>query len=395
MPHARMRLALVALFVLSLVGSLAPRIASAQEGNATLTVHSRFCPPGFSGATDIFETCHDNPGIQGIEFQVQGPRWDAGLPDAEGNIIFANLPAGTYTLFNGLPTDNQRPYVYCSAGDGSDGQQIDTELTDYDGYVATIALAEGQALICDWYTIPDADLNTQLANITIHNRWCPVGYDGSDEFNVCHGNVGIEFVNFTAKGPTNRSDLIHDGNIAFSWLKPGLYTIDDDIGLDAHVVCSLFSTPESPFLEEWVTADDTLNFSIDPGDDVICDWYTYPTEAFYRGGSSLPIAVIACQTDPGGLGPGMGGLPAGCKGVSGVKVTVFPTLAGTGYAESCLTVALGGCKVVVPYRIPLTATIDESTLPKGWYPKQNPLTGSQYTEFASFYFLLLPDPKGD
>ena len=128
MPQARMRLALVALFLFSLTGSFAPRVV-AQSGDATLTVHSRFCPPGFNGATDIFETCHDNPGIQGIEFQLQGPRWDAGLPDAEGNIIFASLPAGTYTLFNGLPTDNRRPYVFCSAGDGSEGQQIDTELT--------------------------------------------------------------------------------------------------------------------------------------------------------------------------------------------------------------------------------------------------------------------------
>src|SRR5215217_8511556 len=76
----------------------------------------------------------------------------------------------------------------------------------------------------------------------------------------------------------------------FSWLEPGVYTIDDDIGLDAHVVCSTIGSEETPFLEEWVVTDDSLSFSIDPGDDVVCDWYTYPTEQFYRGGSSLPVA---------------------------------------------------------------------------------------------------------
>jgi hypothetical protein len=125
----------------------------------------------------------------------------------------------------------------------------------------------------------------------------------------------------------------------------------------------------------------------------VCDWYTYPTDAFYRGGSTLPISVVACQTDPGGLGSGMSGLPEGCRSVSGVKVIVYPTLAGPDYADSCVTQPR--CNVVVPFRIPLTAEIDESTLPKGWYPKANPLTGAQYTEFAAFYFLLLPDPKGD
>jgi hypothetical protein len=391
MPLSRWRLAAVVVLFVSLVGGFAPQAVAAQDGNASLTIHSRFCPPGYEG-NQVFEECHGDIGMLAVEFTLQGQGYQTGFPDTDGNIAFSGLLGGTYQLSNSLPADLQRPYVYCSSTDGVSGQQISTILNDQQGYVATIQVDPGENIICDWYTIPYTDLNATRANITIHNRWCPVGYDGSDEFADCHDNIGISYVNFTLNG---HGELIQDGNIVFSWLEPGVYTIDDDIGLDAHVVCSTIGSEGTPFLEEWVVKDDNLSFSIDPGDDVVCDWYTYPTDAFYRGGSTLPVAAIACQTDPGGIGSGRGELPEDCHGVGGVKITVYPTLAGTDYAESCVTSGRGGCNVVVPFRIPLTAEIDESTLPNGWYPKRNPTTGVQYTEFAGFYFLLLPDPKGD
>src|SRR6478736_7286581 len=329
MPQTRWRLAVVVVYLLSIVGGFAPPAVAAQDGSASLTIHSRFCPPGYEG-NQVFEACHRDIGILAVEFTLQGQGQQAGFPDTDGNIAFSGLVGGTYQLSNSLSADLQHPYVYCSATDGVSGQQISTILNDQQGYVATIQVNPGASIICDWYTIPNTDLNATRANITIHNRWCPVGYDGSDEFADCHDNIGISYVDFTLNG---RGELIQDGNVVFSWLEPGVYTIDDDIGLDAHVVCSTIGSDGTPFLEEWVVKDDSLSFSIDPGDDVVCDWYTYPTDAFCRGGSTLPISVVACQTDPGGLGSGMSGLPEGCRSVSGVKVIVYPTVAGPDYAD--------------------------------------------------------------
>ena len=79
-PRTGWRFAIVMLLSLSLLGALAPQPATAQhEEMATVTIHSRFCPPGYDG-NDIFEDCHDNPGIQGVQFGIRGPRNASGTP---------------------------------------------------------------------------------------------------------------------------------------------------------------------------------------------------------------------------------------------------------------------------------------------------------------------------
>src|SRR3712207_9292787 len=40
-------------------------------------------------------------------------------------------------------------------------------------------------LRCDFYITPD-DQGTGSADLTIHNRVCPAGYEGTDFYNVCH-----------------------------------------------------------------------------------------------------------------------------------------------------------------------------------------------------------------
>lgn len=40
--------------------------ASAESGTASLTIHSRFCPPGYDG-TDSYTDCHGTAGMRGVQ----------------------------------------------------------------------------------------------------------------------------------------------------------------------------------------------------------------------------------------------------------------------------------------------------------------------------------------
>ncbi|MGH2547956.1 MAG: hypothetical protein ACRDHN_01080 [Thermomicrobiales bacterium] len=392
------RLGIVLVLMLSMLGIAAPSAVVAQSGTATLTIHSRFCPPGYNG-TDIFETCHDNIGIRGVQYTVEGVG-AADIPDDEGNLVFAGLTANDYRISSSLPSDLNRAYVYCSNSDGSTGRQIPTYLDSDDVEMFDLSLVAGDNVICDWYTIPNEDYNSTRANITIHNRFCPPDYsDFGNEWKDCLGNVGITLLQYSASGPTNRSDFIRSGNVTFSWIEPGVYTISNDLmyQIDASVYCSTTDSIGMPFLSTPLAPDETLTFSIDEGDDVICDWYEYPSSEFYQSGSASPMSVVACEK-PTGVGHGMGGLPEGCFSVDGVDITAYPTLAGPSFGQTCTTGQPGGCIVYLPAVIPLSVEIDESDLPAGYAPQCNPCSWSQYGEWTGTVIEVNPtdaSSKGD
>ena len=112
MPQSRWRLAAAVILFLSLIGGFTPRTVAAQDGGASLTIHSRFCPPGYEG-NQVFEACHGDIGILAVEFTLQGQGYQNGFPDTDGNIAFSGLVGGTYQLSNSLPADLQHPYFYC------------------------------------------------------------------------------------------------------------------------------------------------------------------------------------------------------------------------------------------------------------------------------------------
>jgi hypothetical protein len=381
------------LLFLTLTGGLAPRPAAAQHGDmATLTIHSRFCPPGYAG-NDIFEDCHGNPGIQGVQFGIQGPRNASGTPGASGNLTFSELPAGAYLVRNTLPADLQRPAVYCSHGDGEAATRLEIDTAGPEPSVR-IDLDPGEALICDWYTIPEADYNATRANLTIHNRFCPIGYQGENEFADCHDNIGIAYVSYNLNGPEIRDALLDVGDATFSWLRPGTYALTSDSDVPAMIVCSDFEDVDNVLVQEWVSNGGPVTLELEAGVSLICDWYAYPDEAFYRNGMSLPVIVAACE-EKRPISLGLGLYPEGCRGVGNVTVTVYPYLAGPDFADSCTTDANGTCNVTMPYQVPLTADVDESNLPAGYELQANPFyAGVAYTEFAAVVVLLLPDPRG-
>jgi len=408
------RIAIVVALMLSFLGVAIPKAAEAQSGTATLTIHSRFCPPGYDG-TDIFADCHGNPGLLAIEYSANRftdspsamPDSDGfrkAVPDAEGNITFEDLPSGSYHVESNLPAEGQHPAIYCSPGDGSEPTYYAAgasreRYASIETYDFEITLIEGDSITCDWYTLPDSDLLGETANLVIHNRFCPVGYNGSDEFADCHGNIGIAYVDYSMTGAnTQNAMMVVDGNVYFHWLQPGTDDVRfdfDAFDLPASISCSTYGTGEQPFLVQSIGTGEPLTLDLAAGETVICDWYIYPSADYYQTTSPFFIDAVMCPSDPGSFA--YGSLPEQCSAASGVRVVVYPDAGGMDFAVDCVTSTDGRCRVDTPRQVPLTVEIDTSSLPNGYLPIANPVNTVSFTEYANARFILIPAAvdKGD
>ena len=382
-----------ATLVLAMFGGLAPAPASTQGGMATLEIHSRFCPPNYAGS-DLFGDCHGNPGIQGIQFGISGPgRSGSGTPNTEGNLTFTDLPPGEYRITSTVPTDKQHnPAVYCSPGDGSTATHFPS-TNDFQSQ-ATISIAAGQSLVCDWYTIPTADFNTTHSNLTIHNRFCPMGYTGNNFFADCHDNVGIAYIQYWMDGPESASAMIDVGDTTFTWLTAGMYNLRSELSLPARMICSQFDHAGSPFLDVSVANGGPVGIELHPGTSIVCDWFVFPTPAFYQTKGEVSVGAYRCESTP--TGP-LGGaaalpLPPGCVALAGIPVDAYPYLTGPGaFGDSCTTDQAGGCNISVRHQVPLNAWVDPAFWPAGYGLSFNPFYVSpQYTEFARLVVVFLP-----
>jgi hypothetical protein len=132
-----------------------PLRASAQDGNSSIELHDRICPVEYSG-TSWFEDCHSNIPDPGLPFtftnEDNGDVYN-GTTNENGNVGFANLSEGTFTISGGAPGDFAQHVVYCAIGTegASNQQQIPVQ------YVTTgirFYLPAQTNVICDWFEIP-------------------------------------------------------------------------------------------------------------------------------------------------------------------------------------------------------------------------------------------------
>lgn len=129
--------------------------ASAQAGDSSIEVHERICPTGYEGS-DFFGDCHDTIPDPGMPFTFTntdtGETWE-GTTNENGNIGFANLPAGTYTITGGAPGDFAEHIVYCAIGTEENANQEQVPVEYVTGGVQ-FDLPASTNVICDWYEIP-------------------------------------------------------------------------------------------------------------------------------------------------------------------------------------------------------------------------------------------------
>jgi hypothetical protein len=401
-----LRLAIMAMVLLTSFGlGITPRAAQAQSPRASLTIHSRFCPPDYD-MSDIYNDCHDNVGTRGISFSVFSYVADisfVNFPDADGNITIDNLHSGKYVLTSSHREERLKQLVYCSSGDGSNGQWIDHHPTEYGWGAYDVTLDAGEAMTCDWYRIPSGDDLETHASISIRDRFCPADYsDFGSEWRDCLDTPGANLIKYRAVGPTPSEDNLVHGNAVLSWLDPGTYTLFSDMatywdwGFDGVVYCSTWETGGDPFLRQATAPGDPITMTLDPGDNVICDWYHYPTAEFYQSGGgdqyefggNTPIAVMACDY-PTQFAQFSGDSYPQCEQVHGVHITAYRAHAPQ-YAQTCVYDGYPTCILSLPGLIPLTVEMDERDIPDGLEPLCNPCTWWQYGEWTGFTIQLVP-----
>ncbi|CAN5578345.1 hypothetical protein BH09CHL1_BH09CHL1_28970 [soil metagenome] len=401
-----LRLAILAMVFMSSFGiGVTPAAAQAQSERASLTIHSRFCPPNYD-MSDVYNDCHGEIGTRGVWFSLRSNASEQGVVDfldADGNITFDNLYMGEHTLSSSLRDSKSREAVYCSTGDGSNGRWIDHEPTEYGQGFYDISVVWGEVMTCDWYTIPEADFLNTHASISIRDRFCPVRFsDFGAEWRDCLDNPGANLITYRATGPTPLEANLYHGNAVLSWFEPGTYSLFSDMAtywdwsLDGVVYCSTWETGGELFLSQATAPGDPITLTLEPGDDVICDWYHFPTADFYQwggddqyaSGGNTPISVVACDF-PTQLAQFSGNSYPQCDPVYGVHLTAYPTLEPQ-YAQTCVYDGYSTCHLSLGGLIPLTVEMDASDIPKGWEPLCNPCTWWQYGEWTGYTIQLIP-----
>lgn len=249
---------------------------------ASLTIHARSCPPRYI-ANAHFEDCHDDL-LTGVGYTAEGSITARAETGAEGNAVFAGLPAGAYTF-----EDADSPFEFIDRLDrfcsevGAPGKAVPFVAT---GRGVRIDLAAGERIVCDFYYV-GADLRgSPTATLTIHNRLCPADFAGRDYYGACHDTAAPADLEFLVDGPdTAAASTDERGNTAVR-VAEGRYNVRGGVpGEFARlaVFCARTATPGvafpiSPILGGPRGTADPVGIVVElaGGDDIACDWYNTP-----------------------------------------------------------------------------------------------------------------------
>lgn len=265
-------LVLFAVFALPLATlPAAAQDAGTQGGTATVEIHKRLCPTGYSN-NNYFQDCHESP-QDGIVFELGNLRASTG---ADGNVVFTELLGGTYTITESIPGDAADTVVFCSY---AEVLEQNASFTYVPGGIS-LDVPGGSNIVCDWYNIPynlrgdPGDAPGDGSSVTIHARLCPAGYTGNQPFEVCHDTPKTNRT-FTLDGLSATTG--DDGNTLFYQLNPGTYTIQE-AGQGQfwyfNVFCSL-AEDVSQSVPVNVTASGA-QIEVPANTAIICDWYNVP-----------------------------------------------------------------------------------------------------------------------
>lgn len=246
----------------------------------------------------------------------------------DGQVIIDDIEPGTYTLFSDVPLDVATEVLYCTI-DGGEPYRKSFDATG----VTTFTDIQQEQIVCDWFIVPlDAEpeppvVPTGIAtqdpvvtptpddaaptqppaesgggrgvetggSVVVHLALCPVGYDGSELYDTCHG-TGVSDQEFVLSGPDGEVSAITTvpqtpgpGIVEFTGLASGAYTLaggpPGDFG-SVRLYCT--TQPDGDFVE--TSLDSTrASFSIGEGQDLLCDWYYIPVNA--QGDTPTPTVT--------------------------------------------------------------------------------------------------------
>ncbi|MCO5216538.1 MAG: hypothetical protein M9950_10345 [Thermomicrobiales bacterium] len=274
------------------------------------------------------------------------------ITDDNGKAAFTDLAAGTWRVWSSIPLEAATEYYFCDLGDGAFAAQL---LSDRGA--ATFNVVDSQTINCEVYVVPE-NLRGDItgASVEVHLAVCPVGYDGSDWYNTCHGN-GVGEMPFTLQGPAGEqtvSTVVEatpgPGIARFTALPAGDYTLLGGPPQDFGTVFLYCSDPANGNARvDTVFENYVGKFTLAENQSIICDWYFTPDDQGMETPTPTPDPKLAeiyttmfvCPTSVNVAGSSFGQLDDACAetkdGVlftlnrpAGVPVSAYTGDAGAG-----------------------------------------------------------------
>jgi sortase (surface protein transpeptidase) len=254
------------------------------DGN-TVTVYKWICPEGtvYDQEYAWYETnCTQHS--DDFSFTLTTTAGTTSTTPNTGQYQWTDVPMGPIGIQETIPPEYGSPVVSCGASTNEGGTPSEYERVDAPtGYVAhEIPDPSGYNFYCQWFNIPGGP-----GEVTIYKWTCAEGYDlyasGADPLNDCtEATNGVTF--FLDQPDPADTDLQTDtgdsiqGAVYFGGLKPGTYTVTEEVPADSDYVFVLDCTGgvQGKVHPYPLSMGDTLAIDVHAGDKIVCHWFNVP-----------------------------------------------------------------------------------------------------------------------
>ncbi|MGI8484762.1 MAG: sortase domain-containing protein [Thermomicrobiales bacterium] len=303
-------------------------------GTGTVHILKHACPAGYDVATktiyDFAVDCHDDAGA--VEFKVNasgtiytGTTSGTGIND----VNLPNLPAGTVSITETLPSGYGTPVVFCKV-DFEDGTDVVpfARIPVTNGTTIDWQLGVGHVLWCDWHNVPQT-----YGTITVIKHGCPAGYhatipDLTELTTTCIDPMaGVTFTLSNLSGPIGSGVTAGDpSTVSFANVPAGPVTITETIpnGYGQPIVFCGGTVPNPPSSDIAstnlpVTAG-AASWTMRANETVTCDWFNIPDSP-----GSITIYKWTCSPGYDYTKPGADPKTECTNATNGVNFTLVDT----------------------------------------------------------------------
>lgn len=281
------------ILAITCLAAIVPATGAQDNTQASITIYSALCPPGVD-PDQLYEACYDTPGAA-IDYILTDPNLDMQVTTSgpSGLAAFEGLTlTGQYALQAQYPSNLLA--VQCSE-DGAPFPFTYSEIVNQ----ILLDLTPANDIRCDIY-LPAEEPGSATAQLTIHNRVCPVAYAGSDYFATCHAIPAPGQVFFLENTTARQGTTDAAGDVTFTDLAPDAYVVfggpPGDFIAHTAIYCARTVTPGTPFPFAQEDGEARFTLTLAAGDDVVCDVYSVPADQ--RGQTPTPAVTPAPTRTP-------------------------------------------------------------------------------------------------
>lgn len=395
--------------------------ASAQDYYGTVTLEVFTCPEGMT--RDNYDPAACSPTADGVDLALT---FDAGGTTLTTADAVLNGTAFTWSGLPVAPTDDSgegdptyhritQPvlapgYVDFAVG-GIDARGQEGELESSWSFRLKYDQPDRYFAVYNFLSAPELG---PLTTVNLQGYVCPAGFDGdyssgcitpasgvwfraartgydpilSYVFDVVQADES-GFVPFMVGRSGRFGSILLSVDLDFYSTPDGFVSLEDTASVA--IGCS---DRDTGILDTPGVAGDPISIfelPVTPGATIDCFIYLVPAGGEEPVDDLLDVSifVLTCDIDPGVTSPAQGNFPPETCGLTPGAFLTIESTDGT-YFETCSTDDEGLCIASAPNEAELVITLDESTIPPAYAPRENPITTLAVTEFAGAVFVNLP-----